>query len=74
MVDDLKLLIIFGFVPLAFLAYSSNFDLSPSIYDRPWKTPTVTFVPEGTPGAMSAVEFSHWHYDHHQDGWIRDNR
>ena len=71
--DDLKFLLIFGFIPLAFLAYSSNFDMRPSKYDRPWRTPTVDIVPAGTPGAMSMDEFSHWHYDSHSDVWVRNN-
>jgi hypothetical protein len=75
MFDDLKFILIFCFAPLAFLAWSSNFDMSPSQYDAPWRfqAPTVTFVPEGTPGAISAEEFKHYHYDSREQAWYRDN-
>jgi hypothetical protein len=71
MFDDLKFLLFFGFIPLAFLAYSSNLDMRPSKYDAPWRfqAPTVTLVPEGTPGAISMQEFSELRYDSREQVW-----
>lgn len=71
MFDDMKFLIFFMVIPLAFLAWGSNFDMSPSEYDAPWRmeAPTVTFVPEGTPGAISAEEFKNYRYDRYEGGW-----
>ena len=62
--DDLKFLLLFGFIPLAFLAWYSDFDFGTSGYDRDAHMPTVTFVPEGTPGAISLEEYNYRRY-----GW-----
>ena len=65
--DDLKFLAIFLVLPLAFWAWGSNFDYSGAEFhgNWDWDAPTVTYVPEGTPGAMTMEEFTrdgHWHY------------
>ena len=57
--DDFKFLAIFLVLPLAFWAWGSNFDYSGAQFhgNWNWEAPTVTYVPEGTPGAMTFEEF-----------------
>jgi hypothetical protein len=71
MFDDLKFIFIFCFIPLAFFAWTQHYDVSNLDYVPAWedKSPTVRFVPEGTPGAISMDEFRKMRYDHHEDAW-----
>ena len=66
--DDLKFLFLACLVPLAFFAFVSKGEW---IKDNPnwepqWETPTVTFVPAGTPGAITLEEYNERRY-----GWRR---
>lgn len=56
--DDFKWFIIIGVVPLAIWAWVSHKDSSNApVFDFDANVPTYTFVPEGTPGAMTFDEF-----------------
>lgn len=64
--DDIKFFVIAGALPLAFFALFSQ---GGWIQDNPdwepqWEVPTVTFVEEGTPGAISWEEYQQERY-----GW-----
>ena len=56
--DDFKWFIILGIIPLAIWAFVSQKDSSNApVFDFDANIPVVTFVPEGTPGAMTWEEY-----------------
>ena len=68
--DDFKWFIVIGVAPLAIWAFVSYKDTSNApAYDFNANAPVVTFVPEGTPGAMSAEEFRNIRFERTGDGY-----
>jgi hypothetical protein len=65
-VDDIKFFVIAGALPLALFALVSQgewIEGNPD-WEPQWEVPTVTFVEEGTPGAISWEEYQRDRY-----GW-----
>ena len=68
--DDFKWFFFLGVVPLAIWGWVSFKDSTNApAYDFNANAPVVTFVPEGTPGAMSAEEFRHIRFERTADGY-----
>ncbi len=68
--DDFKWFVFLGVVPLGIWAFVSFKDSKNApAFDFNAHTPVVTFVPEGTPGAMSAEEFRELRFEATPDGY-----
>lgn len=71
--DDMKWFVFIGVVPLAIWAFVSHKDSSNApAFDFNANVPVVTFVPEGTPGAMSWDEYRDGGYWRHEREYDRE--